>query len=291
MRAILLLLLIASTAFAAPVPKEQAKEVSEKTIQAWKDAGAEVRWVTIEGLWSDKPTAGCRVGFRFHGWHEGLFEKLPAPEGPFLLDVSFPWPDEKEKKIKREMSNCDLKELVQFENIVALDLFGSDITDEGAEHICKLKKLEQLSLRCSRMTEKGLKELAKLEELTRLSLSQMTVNEEMWKEVAGFKKVKKFHLSFNKIEVTDTGIKSIAKLEKLVDLQFFEVSIDDNAAKELAALKNLKEVDFLNTKVTKEGAEALQKALPKCKVTARTEDLKLPPPPVPMLCLPNPDPR
>jgi hypothetical protein len=277
----LLLLVAGSTAIAAPVPREPEKQVSEKVVQAWKDAGAEVRWVTTSGLWDNKPTPGCRVGFRFHGWVEGRFDELPAPDAPFHLDVSFQWPGDEDKGIAKEITDGGLKELVQFQNLQSLHLFGKNITDDGAKEIAKLKKLEQLYLSCTKMTATGLKDLAKLQSITRLSLSQMDVTEEMLKEVAEFKDLTRFDFSFNKCEVTIAGMKQIAKLGKLEKLGFFNVDVSDAAAKELGRSKNLKDLDFLNTKVTEAGAEELRKQLPKCEISVRAVDLRRPSPPIP----------
>jgi hypothetical protein len=277
-----LLMLVGSTAIAAPVSHAQEKQVSEKVIQVWKDAGAEVRWVTTSGLWDDKPTPGCRMGFRFHGWVEGRFDDLPAPEAPFHLDVSFPWPDEKSKGTAKEITDGGLKELVKFQNLQSLDVFGRNITDAGAKEIAKLKTLEQLSLSCTKLTTIGLRDLAKLQSIARLSLSQMDVTEEMLGDVAEFKNLTRFFLSFNKSEVTIAGMKHISRLEKLEKLNFFGVNVSDTGVKELGQLKNLKDLDFLNTKVTKAGTEELQKLLPKCYISVRTVDLTLPSRPIPM---------
>ncbi|WP_088253193.1 leucine-rich repeat domain-containing protein [Fimbriiglobus ruber] len=276
----LLLLLAGSTAITAPVPRVPETQVSEKVIRAWNDAGAEVRWVAISGLWDDKPTPGCRVGFRFHGWVEGRSDDLPAPDAPFYLDVSFPWPGDESKGIAKEITDGGLKELVKFQNLQSLDVFGRNITDVGAKEITRLKNLERLDLSCAKVTAVGLKELAKLQSITRLSLSQMDVTEEMLKEVAEFKNLTRFGLSFNESEVTIAGMKHIAKLEKLEKLDFFNVNVSDAGARKLGPLKNLKDLDFLNTKVTKAGAEELHKLLPKCDVSVRTVSLEFPPLPI-----------
>jgi len=274
-----LLVWAGSTAVAAPVPRVSEKPVSEKIVRAWRDAGADVRWVTTSGLWDDKPTPGCRVGFRFHGWVEGRFDEFPAPDAPFHLSVSFPWPGDERKGVSREITDAGLKELVRFQNLQSLDVFGTTVTDAGAKEIAKLKNLEWLDLSCTKVTAAGVKELANLRSVRRLSLSQMDVTEGMLKEVAEFKNLTQLSISFNKSEVTIAGMRHIAKLEKLEKLGFFNVNVTDAGAKELGPLKNLKDLDFLNTEVTKAGAKELQKLLPNCAVSARTVDLTLPPPP------------
>lgn len=275
----LVLMLAGSTAVAAPVPRAAEGQVSEKVIQAWKDAGAEVRWVATSGLWDDKPTPGCRVGFRFHGWVQGRFDDLPAPEAPFHLDVSFPWPGDESKGVAQEITDGGLKELGKFQNLRSLDVFGKGVTDAGAGEIAKLKGLEQLGLSCTKVTADGLKGLAKSRPVTRLSLSQMDVTEEMLQEVAEFKRLTRFDLSFNKSRVTAAGMGHIAKLEKLEKLGLFNVDVSDAGARELGRSKSLKDIDLLNTKVTKAGAEELRKLLPECDTSVRTVDLTLPPPP------------
>lgn len=275
----LLLVLAGTTAVAAPVPRAAEGQVSEKVIQAWRDAGAEVRWVTTSGLWDDKPTPGCQVGFRFHGWVQGRLGDLPAPEGPFHLDVSFPWPGDESAGVAKEITDGGLKELVKFRNLRSLDVFSKSVTDAGAGEIAKLEGLEQLGLSCTKVTAAGLNTLAKLRSITRLSLSQMDVTEEMLKEVAEFKGLTRFDLSFNKSRVTAAAMGHIAELEKLRKLGFFNVDVSDAGARELGRSKSLKDIDFLNTKVTEAGARELRKLLPECGVSVRTVDLTLPPPP------------
>jgi hypothetical protein len=283
MRALLLLSTLASsTAIAAPVPRDPEKQVSDKVIKAWKDAGAEVRWVDTAG-WKehDEPTSGCRVGFRFRGWLEGRFDDLPAPDAPFDLDILFPRPRDEGKGILKDITDGGLKELVQFQNLRSLLVLSQKMTDAGALEIAKLKKLEHLDLFCAKVTATGLKELAKIQSVTRLTLSSIDVTDEMLKEVAGFKNLKWFTLTNNKSEVTVAGMKQIAKLDKLEKLFIHTVDVSDAGAKELGTLKNLKKLDFVNTKVTKSGGEELRTLLPKCDISMRTVDLRIPSPPIP----------
>ncbi len=280
----LLLILAAATANAAPNPGKAGVGEGGRGVE--RCGCRSVLGEYLRRVDRQADTGVPRV-FRFHWWGEGRFDDLPAPDAPFHLSVSFPWPGDETKEIAKEITDGGLKELVRFQNLRSLDVFGTTITDTGAKEIAKLKNLGELDLSCTKVTAVGLKALAKLPSITRLTLSQMDVTEDILKEVAEFENLTRFHLSFNKSEVTIAGMKQIAKLGKLEVLDFFDVDVADAAAKELGRLKNLKDLDFLNTNVTKAGAEELRKLLPKCDISARTVDLTtpsplLPPPPIPM---------
>ena len=278
---VIVMMLVAATALATPVPLPPEGRVSAEVVRAWTDAGAEVRWVATSGLWDDKPTPGCRAGFRFHGWVPGRLDRLPAPDAPFHLDVSFPWPGDESSGVAWEITDGGLKALARFPNLRSLSMFGKEITDAGAGEIGKLNGLERLDLSCTKVTASGLKELAKLRSLTGLSLSQMDVTEGMLQEVAGFAGLSRFDLSFNRCEVTAAGMRHLADQGKLEKLDFFQVKVSDAGARELGRSRSLRRIDFLNTQVTEAGAEELRKLLPGCATSARTVDLSLPPPPIP----------
>lgn len=275
------MILALASAMAAAAPGQHVAEgqVSEGVVRAWKVAGADVRWVAVSGLWGEEPTPGCRVGFRFHGWLPGRFADLPAPEAPFHLDVSFPWPGDGAAAVATEITDGGLRELVKFQRLQSLEIFGRGVTDVGMLEVAKLKNLEWLDLSCTKVTATGLKSLAPLRFVTRLSLSQMDVTEETLGAVAGFVGLTRFHLSFNKSRVTAAGVGHLAKLQKLRKLGFFRVDLSDADARGLGRSKSLRDIDFLNTTVTKAGAAELRALLPGCDVSARTVDLTDPPPP------------
>ena len=277
------LIFAGSMLVAAPAPGATEGQVSEKVIQAWKDAGAEVRWVATSGLWDNKPTPGCRVGFWFHGWVQGRLESSRRWKRAFHLMVSFAWPRDESAGIAMNITDEGVKELVKFEIFNPLIFLVRTSRTPARRKSPNSKSLEGLDLSCTKVTAAGLAELTTLQSIKRLALCQMDVTEGMFKEVAAFKSLNRLFLSNNKSEVTSAGMKHIAKLEKLEKLSFFNVNVSDAGAKELSPLKNLKDLDFLNTNVTKAGGKELQKLLPKCDISVRTIDLTLPPPAFPPL--------
>jgi hypothetical protein len=56
---------------------------------------------------------------------------------------------------------------------------------------------------------------------------------------------------------------------QVVALDLSKTAVTDAGLKELASLKNLQELVLSNTKVTQDGANLLQKALPACKISAK----------------------
>jgi hypothetical protein len=113
---------------------------------------------------------------------------------------------------------------------------------KGAElkQLVGLKNLTALYLGRSGVTDLGLKALPGLKDLTTLELAQT--------------------------KVTAKGMKDLARCEKLTILVLNNTEVTDAGLKELAELKNLTTLGVSSTKVTEKGAEALRKALPKCKI-------------------------
>lgn len=237
-------LLANSLAVAAPVPREPEKQVSEKVLKAWKEAGAEVRWKTTNGR--------CYAEFYFKVGEPDHFNDLPEPEAPFQLD----WIS----------SDRDFKELVKFQNLISLKISGRRLTDDGMKEIAKLKSLESLDLQWSKITATGLKELAKLKSLNHLTLDLIDTTADMLKEIATCEGLTKFQLSYCDSEVTPEGIKHLAKLKNLTKLSFSSVPVPDKCAKEIGAITSLKKVRLVNTEMTEAGEKTLSKLLPQCDI-------------------------
>jgi hypothetical protein len=261
--------LLAAMVLAAPVPRLAEPEVSEATIRAWQDAGAEVRWVTKSGLWDDTPKIGSIVGFRFHGWMPGRAEKLPLPEGPFHLDISFPWPGDDRKGVAKELNDEGLKEIAGFRTMRSISVFGNDITDDGVSEIAKLRALVHIDLSCTRITAKGLKGLSALPNVTRLGLSQMDVTEEMLEQVAMFRGLQRLSVSHGKGQLNSVGVSYLAEMNQLAKLEFFGIDFEKDSVGRLGRSKSLRSLDFLNTNVTQKERELLGKLLPECRTEVR----------------------
>jgi internalin A len=134
------------------------------------------------------------------------------------------------------------------EQIILLDLPDSQVTDAGLKELADCKTLATLNLTQShKITGTGLKYLAGLKKLTELNL-------------------------FGIRGLTPAGLKELARIKSLTTLHLDYTDINDAGLKQLASLKNLTVLTLLNAlKITDAGVDALQKALPKCRIQRRDD--------------------
>ncbi|MFM8272360.1 MAG: restriction endonuclease subunit S [Gemmata sp.] len=125
------------------------------------------------------------------------------------------------------------------EDVIRLNLDGTQVTDAGLRELAAFKNLTNLYLGGSPVTDAGLKELAVFKNLTTLTLHDT--------------------------RVTDDGLKELAPLKNLATLTV-PCRITDDGLKELAPLKSLTTLYLGCTCVTDAGVQELQRALPRCKI-------------------------
>ncbi len=281
----------------SPLPAADKKETPEtpppKTVQAWRDVGANVGWMNMNlhlnrhhfaaesraklpREWWDR-TSGMPL-FQFSEWEEGMLAKLPDPGASFGLCLNL-----------TKVTDAGLKELAGLKNLQALYLAGTQVTDAGLKELAGRKSLQTLDVRGTKVTDVGLKELAGLQSLQSLYLTDCQVTDVGLKELAGLKSLQVLNLGNTKVTgaglkelaglkslqalylydtaVTDAGLKDLAALKSLQMLNLAHCSgVTDAALKDLAALKSLKDLRTYLTKVSAAGNAALRKDLPGCNI-------------------------
>jgi hypothetical protein len=123
---------------------------------------------------------------------------------------------------------------------VDFHLSGTELNDDGLQHVTKIKQLYWLHLKDTKITDAGLKHVAGLTELRRLHLERTGI--------------------------TDAGLAHLKGLANLEYLNLYGTKVTDAGIAHLHGLKKLKKVYFWQTGVTDEGVAALQKALPELNV-------------------------
>ncbi len=174
------------------------------------------------------------------------------------------------------------------QEITALDLTDTDVSDKGLKQLAKLKNLTTLDLQNTKVTTQGLSELAGLKKLTALGLSagQLTdANLRVLREIGLLHRLPQTGTGPNErpksaadvgafslwhSPVTDEGLRELAGFKNLAWLDLRDTRLTDAGLKELAGLKNLSTLFLQGTQVTDAGVAELQKALPKCDIRRRT---------------------
>ncbi len=180
--------------------------------------------------------------------------------------------------------NVDVPTPRSAEQMTALDLAGTDVTDASLKRVAELKNLATLDLQDTRVSDKGLKGLAGLKKLTALSLSETQrtdANLRVLREIgllhvlsaataAEGNRPKSVEdvvsLTLCRGPLTNAGLKELAGLKNLTWLDLRDTRVTDAGLKELAGLKNLTTLQLRGTGVTEAGIARLRQALPGCEI-------------------------
>ena len=142
-----------------------------------------------------------------------------------------------------QITDDGLKEVAKLEQLIELDLFGSNqLTDHGLQELTNLKYLETLGLP-GQITDEGLKQITEFNQLTTLGLKECS-------------------------QITDAGLSELPKLNRLSSL-WLPPHITDASLKEIIKLKQLELLVLSGTKISATGISEVLKVLPKCNIISK----------------------
>lgn len=119
-------------------------------------------------------------------------------------------------------------------------------------------------------TSAVLSAIGRLQWLRKLSIEHCPVNDASLVELT--KCVYLRDLSLDGTRITDAGLLELAGAKNLRVLSLKQTAVTDAGIEHLARIKSLREIDLEETPVTAEGAAALRKSLPFCKVKWKGPD-------------------
>ena len=161
-------------------------------------------------------------------------------------------------------------DLNRLDGLIGLSHFylnGTTLTDAALAHFKNMKDLAELGVTSPMITDAGLAHLAGLN-LQTVFLGGTQVTDA---GLAHLKNMGKMNtLRLEKTKITGPGLEHLQNLKALSHLILTDTPLTDEGLKYLALLPRLELLDLKGTKVTAEGVAALQKALPKCKITFGT---------------------
>lgn len=160
------------------------------------------------------------------------------------------------------VTDAQLQRVAKLKNLERLDLQDTKITAQGLKHLAGLKKMALLELRPQQLSDANLRVLREIGLLHTVSLADENFPYQRPKSPAA---VESFSLWGS--PVTDAGLKELADMKNLTWIDLRDTQITDIGLKELAGMTKLRYLLLENTKVTDAGVGALQKSLPKCKIT------------------------
>jgi len=187
-----------------------------------------------------------------------------------LLGTILEWPrlqtGQKLDLLSTQINDRELEALLtSLHDLRFLSLAETKVGDAGLVHLQSLTHLQELHLDHTEITDEGLKVLTSLPNLEILDLKGTKITDDALATVGRLARLKGLYLT--RTGISDEGLAQLTNLKDLETLILWDTGIGDRGLEHLRSLKRLREVILWNTQVTREGAAALQAALPDCDVS------------------------
>lgn len=171
-------------------------------------------------------------------------------------------------------TDADLKRLAALKNLLSLDLSYTSVTDSSQESIAQLKNLQVLKLEGTKTTDAMLATVAKLPEISMLHLAKTKISDRGLKHLKNHKTLNVLDLS--SCNITDAGLQTIGKppiLQHLLLAKTVRYGEDDKSnltdacLDYLLTLDTLIDLDVADSRISEIGLGRLRAGLKKCKVS------------------------
>ncbi|PWT98206.1 MAG: hypothetical protein C5B53_07050 [Candidatus Melainabacteria bacterium] len=150
------------------------------------------------------------------------------------------------------------------DDLHALDLSHSQVSDTSLSHLAGLTGLKVLELTSTCIGDEGLKAIMGLDNLQSLGMSYSRVTSVGLKFLKDLKNLREIWLSGTAVD--DSGLENFGEMSLLVQLGLSSTKVTDSGLRHLAQLHNLLRVYLFNTRVSHNGAQALKSSIPGCRV-------------------------
>lgn len=236
--AVLLLTILCSNVLAVPAPKlPKLAPPTPPTEQQIADATQEYaklggKYVRSMNPWKNQYT---------HGFTFARQVKLnlkDLPNVPFAFWLSFSG---------TQITDQDLADLHDLENLHHLELRRTGITDAGLNGLKNLRRLNSLDLSESRLSDAGLKALPALWIIT-LNVGNTRVTAAGLKELKDLRNLEELYLYGT--PVTNEGLEALQECKHLTRLSLTLTKVSDAGLENLKNLKGLSHLDLGSTSIT-----------------------------------------
>ena len=229
---------------------------SEREIEAV--IKADHGWVNVDPADPDEPVIAVHLRFSTKD-PAAIFRLLVRLESLETLTL-----------LRAPVTDADLADLPSLPKLKHLGLSRTKVTDAGLSCLSGLKGLESLNLYETRITGEGFEYLVPLTHLRILLLGATRVTDGALTHLRGLNNL--ITLELWNTQVTDAGLEHLKGLTKLRSLSLPSGDqITDAGLEHLKNLTQLEHLDLRGTDVTDAGCKDLQKALPNCNITWRSE--------------------
>lgn len=165
----------------------------------------------------------------------------------------------------RRFTDGHAKHLADLRNLRDLNLYRSNIGDEGLVHLAKIRYLSWLPIGETRITDNGLKVLGGMTRLQYLGLRGNNVTDAGLAHLRKLTDLTGLHLGETK--VTDAGLRRLAGMTRLRALYLHDTAVTDAGLDRLKDFKDLRLLDLKKTKTTAAGRARLKEALPELQLS------------------------
>lgn len=149
-------------------------------------------------------------------------------------------------------------------DIFALDLGHTSVTDNGFQHLVACSHLVSVSLRGLAINGEGLQYIGMLPNLKRLDLTKSDITSDAIRWLEGAPSLKTLILLDT--NVTDATLEYIVKIPNLEELNLEETSVTDASISRLGSLKKLRVLVVEKTRISEDGVGELRRLLPVCQI-------------------------
>jgi len=139
--------------------------------------------------------------------------------------------------------------------IGAVDLSGTQVSDDDLAEIASLPELTHLNLNDAQIGSEGLAHLAKMSQIKQLELSGTLTTDDDLRQLAELSTLEVLKLEH--CQITDEGLRHIAGSTSLWMLHIDGASVTKNGLLHLIGLRNLRTLSIRGTQVSDEGLQLL----------------------------------
>ena len=164
-----------------------------------------------------------------------------------------------------EFDTSDLKQLIaKYPDICWYILSGTQIDDQALRLLAEQEDLSALVLADTSITDRGLASFRGHRQLLELDLTRTAITDQSLQVVGSLPSLK--HLNLSQTELTNDGLKALEGKVELFTLDIHGTQVSDEAVSTLATLRNLHALNVCDCSLSAAGIARLKRALPRCEI-------------------------
>jgi hypothetical protein len=178
-----------------------------------------------------------------------MIREISGIKGAWFLTIGHPYLPFDSRTGK--MGDSGLKHVAAMENVSLLDLFNTNITGRGIEHLLDMPNLTTLRISSAPIRDDDLTPISRMPHLRSLHLSYTEITDRGMEHLIQLHSLRSLGLNVNKI--SGDGLTHLSRLTQLEHIGISGTKVDDEALRHLAHHTNLRSLNLQNTKITGRG--------------------------------------